>query len=222
MHGLYDDEPFERNDMANKAPSSAGINVEEMLRSMGLDPVEVTDENEGALLVHDEADSAQASKEAGKSLDEILEQARFEAAVGMTNPKRAGGTPALLPRNVLFDERSKEMAELIEILARFAPLSGRARGYGFLNVLNIVASKVDAGELDDLAIREYNQIVRDGNELGKLWEGEVVVQGFPLVRNAMFYIMLNDLDLFETVYLRTLEWLEACARHLEESGVSLK
>ena len=84
------------------------------------------------------------------------------------------------------------------------------------------ANKVEIAKAVEELFGVKVESVHTVNKLGKIWEGSAVVQGFPLVRNAMFYIMLNDLDLFETVYLRTLEWLEACARHLEESGVSLK
>ena len=208
--------------MAKNPPSSMGINVEEMLKSMGLDPVEVVDGEEGASSDPDAKSSMHASARAQESLDDLLGRVREEAASGMDSSKQPNKPPSLPACNGLFNDRSEEMAVLIEDLTRFVSLSGSASGYGFLNVLSALSRKVKAGELDCLSNRDYNLIVRDANELGKIWEGRAVVQGFPLVRNAMFYTMLHDPSLFDAVYDRTREWLHSCAQHLEEVGVSLK
>ena len=208
--------------MANKLPSSAGINVEEMLKSMGLDPVEVTEKEESLACDGDEERSAKAPQGVQDSLDALFERARLDAAKGMPSAKNANGAPALPACNGLFNDKLDELAALIEVLARFVPLSGSASGYGFLNIASAFVRESKSGELDDLDNREYNKLVRHVNKLGKIWEGSAVVQGFPLVRNAMFYIMLHDPDLFDEVYLRTLEWLETCAWDFEEVGVSLK
>ena len=109
------------------------------------------------------------------------------------------------------------MLNLVRCIARIAPLAGPTRSHGYVNPSIEFTRKVKSGQTDWLPNDLYDDALQACELLASFWEGESVLDGMSLARNALVFAVLNDDELRPKAFANTLHVIASCHKAYENA-----
>lgn len=152
------------------------------------------------------------------TLAQLLGETMEECSLGQPSIMVASKKPSAHMNN-LYDERLEELRGLGTLISQCAKVAGFAGGGGLYNPRVELASRVKAGDFDEMSCEEFDVLADAANDVGQLWEYEKSAQGFPLTCNAIMREVLEDDEIFAEVFRRAHSRVTKCRSAIEQGLV---
>ena len=130
-----------------------------------------------------------------ETLENNEERAPLESRLREAAERSGAGENTQTPAksiNSLYDGYVNILTAIAGRIAGFAPLTGPGGVYGFLNPSIVLDGKLHSGTLDWMPMDDWESVHNSTTEMAKLWEGQQVMQGTQLARNAILFVVLHD------------------------------
>lgn len=224
-HPLYDqlseagntsDWPASRKEdstMAERDTDGELLSIDELFRCFESDADEATACETRASAGLGSGEEICEAEGQGSNLEELISQASQRTIMGTAQSAAS--------ENNLLKTETQRLVQLVEIIARIAPVQGAGRELGFLEPRKALAAKLKGMTPDDVDMWELDQIWDIANETAVFWEGERVMQGLPLARNVLLHAVFSDQELRDMAYQRAERMLERCAKVCGQSSLKL-
>ena len=152
-------------------------------------------------------DENDAGAEEELGIEELILQARQKAAIGISSSDAS--------ENMLLQRETRRLARMVATISRISPLQGAGDELGFMRPDRALALTFQNQHASCVEMSVLDRACDSAEQAGLLWEGQPVMSGLPLARNALVYAVLDDDDLREAAFRRAEETLERWAESFE-------